>query len=203
MSNVDDELRRALAAETEENNADGDLAQAEDLAEEAEGRRGNLGLLIALVVMATAVFVVVMGQDSKDLKYAKSVEEVFTEGDSLKDKTMKVQGALVPGSLLKRDDPCEYRFKIHEKGKPQSEALAVRYAQCIVPDTFRDVKGMEVEVTVHGRLAGGYIAADQIEAKCPSRYEMQQRQAAGEAKPHGEGVPVNPMMDQLSKGEGS
>ena len=203
MSNVDDELRRALDAAPDQEKTTG-VAQADDLDEEATGgRRGNVGLLIALVVMGAAVLLLVMGQDSQDLKYAKSVEEVFQQGDSLKDKTVKVQGALVPGSLLKRDDPCEYRFKIHEKGKPESEPLSVRYEQCIVPDTFRDVKGMEVEVTVHGRLAGDYIAANQIEAKCPSRYEMQQRQAAGEDKPHGEGMPVNPMMDQLSKGEGS
>ena len=54
--------------------------------------------------------------------------------------------------------------------------MEVHYAQCVVPDQFRDVKGVQVEVTAEGRLASdGHLVASKIFAKCPSKYEMKVR----------------------------
>jgi cytochrome c-type biogenesis protein CcmE len=99
-------------------------------------------------------------------------------------RNVRVQGVLVKGSLVRRDHPCEYRFKIEKNGVK----LPVRYEQCVVPDTFKDVPDMDVEVTAEGRLAeggGDYFHASAIMAKCPSKYEMKQREQAGEKAPHG------------------
>jgi cytochrome c-type biogenesis protein CcmE len=61
----------------------------------------------------------------------------------------------------------------------------VRYAQCIVPDTFKDVPGMDVGVTVEGKLAaGGGFEASQVMAKCPSKYEMKEMKEQGKEMPH-------------------
>ena len=44
---------------------------------------------------------------------------------------------------------------------------------------------MDVEATVQGTLAeGGYFEASHIEAKCPSKYEMNERAKKGERAPH-------------------
>ena len=60
-----------------------------------------------------------------------------------------------------------------------------------MPDTFRDVPGMDVAVTAEGKLTDdGRFEASQIMAKCPSKYEMQQRAEAGEQAPHAEVVPA-------------
>jgi cytochrome c-type biogenesis protein CcmE len=113
--------------------------------------------------------------------YSKSVDQLVAEQDKLVDRNVRVTGTLVRGSLTKRDEPCEYRFKIQKNTKE----LPVRFAQCIVPDTFRDVPGMDVEVTAEGKLQGeGHFEATQIMAKCPSKYEMQQKAAKGEKAPH-------------------
>jgi cytochrome c-type biogenesis protein CcmE len=84
--------------------------------------------------------------------------------------------------LEKREQPCEYRFTIAKNGV----SLPVRFAQCIVPDTFRDVPGLDVGVTVEGELRpdNGFEATSVL-AKCPSKYDMQQRKQRGEEMPHG------------------
>jgi cytochrome c-type biogenesis protein CcmE len=93
---------------------------------------------------------------------------------------VRAEGNLVHGSLVKRDQPCEYRFTIEKHGVE----LPVRFAQCVVPDTFRDVPEMDVGVTVEGQLQDSSFEASSVLAKCPSKYEMQQRKQQGEHMPH-------------------
>ena len=67
-------------------------------------------------------------------------------------------------------------------GKPGKE-MPVRFPQCIVPDTFKD--GVGLKVTVQGKLTNdGYFLANQVIAKCPSKYEMNERAKKGEAMPN-------------------
>jgi cytochrome c-type biogenesis protein CcmE len=89
----------------------------------------------------------------------------------------------VHGSLERRDQPCEYRFVL--KGQNNNE-LPVRYAKCVVPDNFRDVAGMDVAVTVEGKLAaaGTSFEATNVLTKCPTKYEMKERKERGEQMPH-------------------
>ena len=55
-----------------------------------------------------------------------------------------------------------------------------------MPDTFRDVPDIDVGVTVEGELqADDSFEATSVLAKCPSKYEMQQRKEHGEQMPHG------------------
>ena len=88
---------------------------------------------------------------------------------------------LVHGSLQKREAPCEYRFTITKNGKE----VPVRFPSCVIPDTFKDVPGVDVGVTVEGQLrADNSFDATNIFAKCPSKYEMKEKQRAGEKMPH-------------------
>ena len=98
-----------------------------------------------------------------------------------------MKGYLVKGSLTRRDEPCEYRFKLEDQDqKLKSSTIAVHYPQCVVPDTFKDMPGMDVEVTAEGKLGADatVFTATSIIAKCPSKYEMKQRSMAGEMAPH-------------------
>ncbi|RYZ66199.1 MAG: cytochrome c maturation protein CcmE [Proteobacteria bacterium] len=149
-------------------------------AEEGGARRG-LMIVIPLVMVAGAVCAVVMlGLRDKGI-YAKPLDELVREKDKYAGKPVRAEGTLVHGSLMKRDQPCEYRFEI-ERGETK---VPVRFAQCIVPDTFRDVAGTDVAVTVEGKLlADGHFEASSVLAKCPSKYEMKERQSRGETMPH-------------------
>jgi cytochrome c-type biogenesis protein CcmE len=55
---------------------------------------------------------------------------------------------------------------------------------CIVPDNFRDVAGIDVDVTATGRVKDGVLTADNISTKCPTKYEMQQQQKLGVQAAH-------------------
>lgn len=173
-SNIDRELERAIAG-SPRTEAQGGQAAA------ASPGKGNVRLLAVLLVMAGGIVALVMTSFKDAAVYSKNVDQVLAEGRSLGGRALRVEGNLVHGSLTRREQPCEYRFTIQGKeGK-----LPVSYAKCIVPDTFRDVPGMDVGVTVEGKLNGsGQFEATQVVAKCPSKYEMKEKQARGEEMPH-------------------
>ena len=123
---------------------------------------------------------VLTGMQDKAI-YSKPVDELLAQKDKFAGRPVRAEGNLVHGSLVKRDQPCEYRFTIVKNGAE----LPVRFPQCVVPDTFRDVPGMDVGVTVEGELlADNSFLASKVLAKCPSKYEMQQKKASGEKAPH-------------------
>jgi len=120
--------------------------------------------------------------------YAKTVDQLVADKAKMAGRAVRVEGNLVKGSLVHQEKPCEYRFRMAEKGAE----IPVRYAQCVVPDTFRDVPGMDVRVTVEGKMsAEGTFEATLVMAKCPSKYEMKDRQTKGEAAPHQPTLPTN------------
>ncbi|MCA9632206.1 MAG: cytochrome c maturation protein CcmE [Myxococcales bacterium] len=197
MSNLDDELRAAVEASEAQSPVASDVVPPEP---KKQGKR-SLGLLATLLVIGGGLLVLVFTGFDGDAVYSRGVDQLMdekakldeaaaaTDKDALREKerllnrNTRVMGTLVKGSLKKRDQPCEYRFDIEKAGKK----LPVRYSQCVVPDTFRDVPDMDVEVTVTGKLQDeGFFQAEQIMAKCPSKYDMKQRAANGEAAPHGE-----------------
>lgn len=111
--------------------------------------------------------------------YSKLVHEVQRNPAAVAGRELRVEGDLVPGSILFQESPCEYRFVLGSEG----QKMSVRFPQCIVPDTFKD--GMGIKVTVQGKLStDGSFLANQVIPRCPSKYEMQQKAANGEKMPH-------------------
>jgi len=153
----------------------------EDDEEGEGGARRRLLLVIPLVTAAAAIVALVLvGMQDKGV-YSKPVDELVAQKTKFVGKPVRAEGNLVHGSLVKRESPCEYRFTIEKNGVE----VPVRYGKCVVPDTFRDVPGMDVGVTVEGELlADQSIEASQVLAKCPSKYEMKEKAASGEKAPH-------------------
>lgn len=185
MTSLDDELARAA-----EPVAEPVVEPAPPGAAPGPERRTGLRLLVGLVVAGGAILALVFGFESSAV-YAKGVDELVAERERVGRRAVRVDGVLVRGSLVRRDDPCEYRFTLEKHG----ERLDVRFPQCVVPDTFRDVPGIDVQVTAEGRLdAGGWFQATQIMAKCPSKYESKEHTGADQASPHR--VPALPAASQ-------
>ena len=147
---------------------------------EREGIAPIVKVGIVFVVLGGALSLLMFGSEASDaLVYSKLVNEVLVKPEDFKNRELRVEGDLKQGSIKFREEPCEYRFVIGKEGKE----MPVRFPQCIVPDTFKD--GLGVQVSVQGRLTNeGYFLANKVIAKCPSKYEMQQRQQAGEKMPH-------------------
>jgi cytochrome c-type biogenesis protein CcmE len=175
MSQLDEQLAQAIAeSEAAQPAILPAKSSAPDRTTGASGvaqRRRNLGVLAALAAIGAAIVAVVMSSGQAAV-YSKGVDQLLAERARLTGRMVRLDGTLVSGSLRRRDTPCEYRFSLGKNGA----TVPVRYAQCVVPDTFRDVPGTDVRVTVEGVLEqGGTFSAHQIMAKCPSKYEEQMR----------------------------
>lgn len=155
--------------------------RAEDEDEEENASRKRLLLVVPLLMAAAAIVALALvGMQDKGI-YSKPVDELVAQKAKFVGKSVRAEGTLVHGSLVKREEPCEYRFKIEKNGTE----IPVRFAKCVVPDTFRDVPGMDVGVTVEGELRpDDSLEASQVLAKCPSKYEMKEKASNGEKAPH-------------------
>jgi cytochrome c-type biogenesis protein CcmE len=180
MSALDDELAKAV--EESEADAAARPVVVPDTTPQKQAPRRELALLGGLLVIGGAILTLVMNNLSDAAIYSKGVDEVVGHEDSLSGRNLRVQGTLVKGSLARRESPCEYRFRM----KKNDKEIEVRYPQCVVPDTFRDVPNVDVDVTATGKVASdGHFQASEIMAKCPSKYDMKQSAAAGKQAPHG------------------
>jgi len=103
---------------------------------------------------------------STDTQYYKHVDEVMTHPGQWYGKGLQLHGFVVDGSIEKRPDSLDYRFKI----KNGDASVLATYTGTL-PDTFKDGS----EVVLKGKLgpAGFQVEPGGVMAKCPSRYEAQ------------------------------
>ncbi len=178
MSDLDDQLAQAI----EESRAVAvpPVAVGVEAPAKPRGKR-HLGLLIGLVLAGLTMVGLVATSFQGERVYSKGVDALLQERGRLEGRSVRVEGKLVSGTLKRRAEPCEYRFTLERNGAQ----VPVSFAGCVVPDTFRDVPGMDVEVTAEGKLSkDGQFLATQIMSKCPSKYE--ERMKKGEKLPYGE-----------------
>lgn len=127
-----------------------------------KGARWRWGALGGLLVLIGLVASTVRGSA---IVYSKYVDEIMAPGQRTvwTGRTVRVEGLVAPGSIESRPGTNEYRFRV-----TRNDAVMQVAYRGVVPDTFRDCAG----VTVRGRLdAQGLFTADELIAKCPSRYE--------------------------------
>lgn len=172
MSNVDDELAKALE-EPVQVVAAPKAANVAPAKERESSTRANIGLLAALVGIVGVVILVFMFGFKDAAIYALPVKDFAAQQQKLVGRKVRLEGELTQGTLMKRDQPCEYRFTMQGIGPGGSETqVPVRYGQCVVPDTFRDMPGGGVQVTVEGALTKeGHFEATLVMAKCSSKYD--------------------------------
>jgi len=185
MSGIDEELAKAV--EASEASAEAQPVTVPEPEAPRPRSTKSLGLLVGLLVAGSAILALVFTNFKDAAIYSMGVDALLKDHDKYKSRNVRVEGMLVKGTLMRREQPCEYRFKIQK----EAAVLPVRYAACVVPDTFRDMPGMDVSVTAEGKLdEGGHFEASHIMAKCPSKYEMQERAKKGEQAPHAGTVPA-------------
>jgi cytochrome c-type biogenesis protein CcmE len=135
----------------------------------------KIGLTATVLVLA---FTGMMWSTLRDgTEYFKHVDEVMTDPHAWQGKPLQLHGYVVPGSIMKRQDTLEYKFKVQNnpaRAADQGHVVEASYTG-IVPDTFKG----EAEVVLRGKLTptGFHTEPNGVVAKCPSKYEA--KSAAG------------------------
>ncbi len=124
------------------------------------------------VIIGAVLYLALSGfQEGK--AYYRTLEELDTLGPNASGQRLRVAGIVTDGSI--RRNGTEVTFQLEQEHR----RLVVRYVgDQPIPDTFKD----GVEAVVEGeRKADGSFEADQIQAKCASKYEAEY---GAEEKPH-------------------
>jgi len=106
-------------------------------------------------------------------EYYKNLDEVMVNQQEWHGKQLQLHGYIVPGSIYRKRDSLEYKFKVQNNPARSGEAANDRLVEVsytgIVPDTFKD----EAEVVLKGKLTptGFHTDPNGVTAKCPSKYE--------------------------------
>jgi len=129
-------------------------------------KMGATGTVLALA------FVGLLWSTLRDgTEYFKYVDEVLPQRQVWEGKPLQLKGYVVPGSILRKRDSLDYRFKVQNNPARASQSGGVVEASYtgIVPDTFKD----EAEVVLQGQLtpSGFQVKPNGVVAKCPSKYE--------------------------------
>lgn len=128
-------------------------------------RKRSLGRWFALGGLALGIAMVASTMSGSAFVYSKYVDEIMTPAERARwvGRTVRIEGLVSPASIENRPGTDEFRFRVNRN----HVEVQVHY-RGIVPDTFNDCAG----VTVRGTLqANGRFEADEIVAKCPSKYE--------------------------------
>lgn len=134
-------------------------------ARSARKRPGRYGRWVALAVIAGLIAVIGSTVRGSAFVYSKYVDEVASPEQRARwiGRTVRIEGLVAPSSIEHRPGTRVFRFRV-----TRNEAVIPVQYSGIVPDTFRDCAG----VTVRGALQpDGLFMADEIIAKCPSKYE--------------------------------
>jgi len=111
-------------------------------------------------------------------EYFKNIDEVVSAQGAWEGKQLQLHGYVVPGSILRKRDSLEYKFKVQNNPIHAGQTGGVVEASYtgIVPDTFKG----EAEVVLKGRLGpdGFRTDPDGVMAKCPSKYEAASKSAS-------------------------
>ena len=127
-----------------------------------------LAAISAIVLVGAMGYLIGSSINAGDaLEYFKDVHEVLDNTSKWQGKRLRLRGNIVAGTIQKKISSLDYRFAMFTKGR----WVEVTY-RGLVPDTFKDC----AEVVVRGKLIGpNHFSADEITAKCPSKYSEKQR----------------------------
>lgn len=133
----------------------------------------KIGATSIVLVIAFAGLLWSTLRDGTD--YFKNVDEVVADRAAWEGKRLQLHGYVVPGSVLRKRDSLEWKFKVQNDPPRASGAVDDTIIEAtytgIVPDTFKG----EAEVVLKGRLTpqGFHTEPNGVMAKCPSKYEAQ------------------------------
>jgi cytochrome c-type biogenesis protein CcmE len=135
-------------------------------------------IAVTSVVLILAFSALLWSTLREGTEYYKNVSEVLPQQQQWHGKKLQLHGYVVPGSIYRKRDSLEYRFKV-QNDPARANAVAGPVVEAsytgIVPDTFKD----EAEVVLKGQLSptGFQVEPNGVMAKCPSKYQAADKAA--------------------------
>jgi cytochrome c-type biogenesis protein CcmE len=143
-------------------------------------RHKNLKIAATTLVLVLAFAGLLWSTLREGTEYFKNVDEVLKDEQAWRNKPMQLHGYVVPGSIFRKRDSLEYKFKVQNSPPRAEQSSAPTTVEAtysgIVPDTFKD----EAEVVLKGTLTaeGFRTSPNGVVAKCPSKYEAAGKSAS-------------------------
>lgn len=115
--------------------------------------------------------------DGLTFQYYQTLEEFRAAGEEVRGRSLRVHGYVANASIVRDVDARQVRFRIQSEpphaGAAATDTLDVVYQSLETPDLFQD----GAEVVVEGRVEGGdgsaVFHADNVLAKCPSKFQAE------------------------------
>jgi len=134
----------------------------------------KFGAAVAVIVLSLGYLAYTGVQESKS--YYVTIKELHGMGDSAYTKHLRVAGNVVPGSIRRVGTNADFVLVEQDPQTKESQELRVSYKGSEPPpDTFKD----NAQALAIGDLGkDGVFRANQLQAKCASKYAPQQDGAA-------------------------
>jgi cytochrome c-type biogenesis protein CcmE len=121
--------------------------------------------------------------DGASFQYYQTLDEFLAQGESLEGRSLRVHGYVADRSIQRNLKAKNVRFNVQNdpphSGLAQGKTLEVLFLGLETPDLFKD----GAEVVVEGRLQHHdnetVFLADNVLAKCPSKFEAQANAGEG------------------------
>ncbi len=124
----------------------------------------QIKITLAVVVTIGAIAYLVVSGFQNSMVFYLTVKELRARGSDVYGEDVRVSGHVEEGTIESDPMSMEHRFVITADG----ERLSVFY-KGVAPDTFKD----GAEVVVEGKYdPSGLFVAENLLAKCPSKYEV-------------------------------
>lgn len=115
---------------------------------------------IAFVVLGLGIILTTSLPSS--MQYYVTVDEFFHDVKKYEDQEIKLAGKVAPGTIEKAASGIDWKFTVQNAGA----TIPVEYHGAM-PDTFKN----DADVVVTGTYKDNVFVANNVLAKCASRYE--------------------------------
>ncbi|MBW2382061.1 MAG: cytochrome c maturation protein CcmE [Deltaproteobacteria bacterium] len=116
-------------------------------------------------------------QQGMAYEYYQTLDEFMAQGASLDGKSLRVHGYVASNSIDRNLEAKQVRFSVQNdpthSGIATGRTLDVLYLGLETPDLFKDGAEVVVEGTLQYHETETVFLADNLMAKCPSKFEAQ------------------------------
>lgn len=120
-------------------------------------------LVGSAIIVSSIAYLIYTGVQASG-SYYRTVSEVVAMGSAASSMSLRMEGKVVTGTIVKDTSNLKLDFQITDKS---NKSIPVYY-EGVVPDMFHD----NIDVVVEGKLAqDGRFVATKLLTSCPSRYD--------------------------------